>query len=42
MLLKESYTTTDIVYEDGVARLPQGPGLGLEPDWDKINHFTRD
>lgn len=42
MLLKESYTTTDLEYVDGVVKLPEGPGLGLEPDWDKINHFTRD
>ncbi len=42
MLLKESYTTEDLVYADGVVKLPEGPGLGLEPDWDKINHFTRD
>lgn len=41
MLLKESYTTTDLVYADGKVTLPEGPGLGLEPDWDKINHFTR-
>lgn len=26
---------------DGVVRLPEGPGLGLEPDWDKVEHFTR-
>lgn len=42
MLLRESYTTEDLVYEDGVVRLPEGPGLGLEPDWDKIKAFTRD
>lgn len=41
MLLKESYTTEDLVYADGKVTLPDGPGLGLEPDWDKINHFTR-
>ncbi|AGS35520.1 chloromuconate cycloisomerase [Corynebacterium maris DSM 45190] len=41
MLLKESYTTEDIVYTDGVVKVPEGPGSGLEPDWDKINHFTR-
>lgn len=40
-LLRESYTTTDLVYTDGKVTLPTGPGLGLEPDWDKINHFTR-
>lgn len=41
MLLKESYTTTDLEYVDGVVKLPEGPGLGLEPDWDKIDSFTR-
>ncbi len=41
LLLKESYTTEDLVYEDGEVRLPAGPGLGLEPDWDKVNFFTR-
>ncbi|QTH59722.1 muconate/chloromuconate family cycloisomerase [Corynebacterium hindlerae] len=41
LLLKETYTTTDLVYADGKVTLPEGPGLGLEPDWDKINHFTR-
>lgn len=41
MLLKESYTTEDLVYADGVVQLPEGPGTGMEPDWDKINHFTR-
>lgn len=41
MLLKESYTTEDLVYEDGVVKLPEGPGSGLEPDWDKIESFTR-
>ena len=41
LLLKESYTTEQLDYSDGVVRLPEGPGLGLEPDWDKIEHFTR-
>ncbi|MEJ5927859.1 muconate/chloromuconate family cycloisomerase [Corynebacterium sp. H128] len=41
LLLRESYTTADLVYADGTVTLPEGPGLGLEPDWDKINHFTR-
>ncbi|MGD7002027.1 muconate/chloromuconate family cycloisomerase [Corynebacterium halotolerans] len=41
MLLKESYTTEDLVYENGVVKLPEGPGSGLEPDWDKIESFTR-
>ncbi|QGU08070.1 Muconate cycloisomerase 1 [Corynebacterium occultum] len=41
MLLKETYVTEDLVYADGVVKVPEGPGTGLEPDWDKINHFTR-
>lgn len=42
MLLKESYTTTDLVYGDGRVTLPEGPGLGLEPDAAKVNAFTRE
>lgn len=42
MLLKESYTTEDLSYGDGKAYLPSGPGLGLEPDWEKVKFFTRD
>lgn len=42
MLLRESYTTTDLVYADGKVRLPDGPGLGLEPDWAAISRFTRE
>lgn len=42
MLLRESYTTEDLVYENGVVHLPEGPGLGLDPDWDKVKAFARD
>ncbi|MDK8660231.1 muconate/chloromuconate family cycloisomerase [Corynebacterium sp. MSK204] len=42
MLLSESYTTTDLEYVDGMVKLPSGPGLGLDPDWDAIERFTRD
>ncbi|HCT14332.1 muconate/chloromuconate family cycloisomerase [Corynebacterium nuruki] len=42
MLLKESYTTTDLVYADGRVTLPEGPGLGLEPDAAAVSRFTRD
>ena len=41
MLLRESYTTTDLVYADGQVTLPEGPGLGLDPDWDAVERFTR-
>lgn len=42
MLLRESYTTTALEYADGRLALPEGPGLGLDPDWAAINHFTRE
>ena len=42
LLLKETYVTEDIVYRDGKVIVPEGPGTGLEPDWDKVNFFTRD
>lgn len=42
LLLKESYATEDLNYHDGVVDLPSGPGVGLEPDWDKVKAFTRD
>lgn len=42
LLLRESYTTEDLVYRDGKVELPEGPGLGLEPDWDKVDFFSRD
>ena len=41
LLLERSYTTEDLVYEEGMLRLPDGPGLGLEPDMDKVEFFTR-
>ncbi|WP_312979818.1 muconate/chloromuconate family cycloisomerase [Corynebacterium sp.] len=42
MLLRESYTTTDLEYAEGRVRLPDGPGLGVEPDPERVHHFTRD
>lgn len=42
MLLRESYTTSDLVYADGQVSLPDGPGLGLEPDWSTVDRFTRE
>ncbi|WP_448851317.1 muconate/chloromuconate family cycloisomerase [Corynebacterium sp. 335C] len=41
MLLRESYVTEDIRYADGLAHLPEGPGLGVDPDWDAVESFTR-
>lgn len=42
MLLKETYTQTDLEYADGRVTLPEGPGLGLLPDYDKVAFYTRD
>ncbi|AWB82497.1 chloromuconate cycloisomerase [Corynebacterium yudongzhengii] len=42
LLLKESYAQEEIVYRDGKVVVPEGPGSGMNPDWDKINHFTRE
>lgn len=41
LLLKETYVEQDIEYRDGKVFVPQGPGSGVTPDWDKINFFTR-
>ena len=41
MLLKETYVENDIEYRDGQVFVPEGPGTGLNPDWDQINKFTR-
>jgi muconate cycloisomerase len=42
LLLKESYTTTDLVYAEGQVTLPAGLGLGLDPDPAAVDRFTRD
>ncbi|WP_312979655.1 muconate/chloromuconate family cycloisomerase [Corynebacterium sp.] len=42
MLLRETYTTTVLEYAEGRVTVPQGPGLGVEPDMDSIYRFTRD
>ncbi|MEJ5919067.1 MULTISPECIES: muconate/chloromuconate family cycloisomerase [unclassified Corynebacterium] len=40
-LLRESYVETPMEYSDGYVHLPEGPGLGIEPDWSAIDSFTR-
>lgn len=41
MLLQETYVENDIEYRDGSVFVPQGPGTGLNPDWNQIKKFTR-
>ena len=40
-LLKDTYVVQDIEYRDGLVIVPQGPGLGVELDMDKVNFYTR-
>ncbi len=41
MLLAEDIVTDPVVYRDGAAHLPKGPGLGISLDEDKVEHFLR-
>jgi len=36
----DSLITTDLQVVNGKMRVPEGPGLGVELDWDKVNHFA--
>lgn len=40
-LLKDTYVIQDLVYKDGQVVVPNGPGLGLDLDMDKVNFYTR-
>jgi muconate cycloisomerase len=41
LLLTEDIVTTPIEYKDYKMLLPQGPGLGLEIDMEKMKHYQR-
>ena len=41
MLLADDIVTQPIVYENGAAILPEGPGLGVALDEDKVRSLTR-
>lgn len=41
LLLAEDITTIPATYGDHALWLPEGPGLGVELDEDRIRHFTR-
>lgn len=36
----DSLTTTQPEIRDGRMAVPQGPGLGIEIDWDKVRHYA--
>ncbi|BAU96734.1 chloromuconate cycloisomerase [Corynebacterium suranareeae] len=40
-LLKDTYIVQDFEYKDGQLTVPQGPGLGVDVDMDKVNFYTR-
>lgn len=41
LLLKDDIVTTPLDYQNGQVKLPQGPGLGIEIDEDKLRHYAR-
>jgi muconate cycloisomerase len=41
LLLTDDIVTKRISYQNGTMTLPDGPGLGLELDMDKFNHYKR-
>jgi glucarate dehydratase len=40
-LLQDDILTERIPFEDGALRVPQGAGLGVEVDLDRLEHFAR-
>lgn len=41
LLLTDDVVTTKIQYRNGALQIPNGPGLGVELDSDKLNHYKR-
>jgi L-alanine-DL-glutamate epimerase-like enolase superfamily enzyme len=37
--LRHDILKTPLVFEDGHLRVPTGPGLGVEIDWEEIDRF---
>jgi muconate cycloisomerase len=42
LLLTEELLTASLTYADFELAVPDGPGLGVEIDEDKLQHFRRD
>ncbi|WP_241591149.1 muconate cycloisomerase family protein [Rosenbergiella epipactidis] len=41
LLLKDDVVTQPLVYQSGCVILPEGPGLGIDVDEDKLLHYAR-
>ena len=41
LLLTETFINEELDYSDFSLAVPNGPGLGLSLDEDKLNHFNR-
>lgn len=41
MLLTDDIVTNPMVFKDCTLQVPKGPGLGIEVDEDKLNHYKR-
>ena len=42
LLLRDDVLSTPIRYEDGYLRIPEGPGLGMEIDRDRLESLRLD
>lgn len=42
LLLTEELLAEPLVYADFALRVPDGPGLGVEPDWERVARLRRD
>ena len=40
--MPDDIITERFAYEGGALRVPEGPGLGVAIDWDKVEHYTTD
>lgn len=38
--IEEIVTTPFVIDKDGLLEIPTGPGLGIELDWDRIEHYS--
>jgi muconate/chloromuconate cycloisomerase len=41
LLLVDDLTVAPITYSDGYLHVPDGPGFGVEVDWDKVSRYSR-
>lgn len=41
LLLADDLVCEPLEYDDGYLRVPDGPGLGITVDWDRVDKYTR-